>query len=305
MIVFGTEDIAQSACLEGAVIAFGVFDGVHTGHQYLFEKARARAEALQAPFVILSFDKDPDELFRGDVMIKICTNEQRYALLEAQKPACVALLSFTREFASIQPLDFLERVFGNTTPRCVFVGEDFHFGAKGAGSVADMQAWGSTHGMEVCPVALLQAQEKTVCATRIRALLQEGKIQEATELLGHHFVLEGKVYPGRHEGAGFGFKTANLFVAKQQFTVAEGVYAGYAWVNNTRYKAAISMGVSPTFDAAKANCEVHILDFDGDIYGEEIAVEFKEYLRPMIKFDSVDELIATVMSNIQYVRDNL
>ena len=152
----------------------------------------------------------------------------------------------------------------------------------------------------------MSADGKPITATRIRTLLGECKIREANRLLGRPYFLRETVHAGRGEGADMGFRTANFIVAEHDMTLGEGVYAAYATVNGTKCKAAVSVGVSPTFEERTvANVEVHILDFEGDLVGKAIKVEFIEFLRPMIKFDNVDDLIAAVKDNISWVRRNL
>ena len=161
-------------------------------------------------------------------------------------------------------------------------------------------------GCEIHPHQLVSADGAPITATRIRLLLLDCKLDEANRLLGHPYSLRETVQRGRGEGTDMGFATANLQVKPHDRVLGEGVYAAYATVAGTRYKAAVSVGVSPTFEATTtANIEVHILDFSGDLVGQDVTLEFVKYLRPMIKFDSTEELIATVMGNIQWVRENL
>ena len=153
---------------------------------------------------------------------------------------------------------------------------------------------------------LLSLADMPVSATRISALLQRGAIGEANQLLGRRFRIRGRVLPGRGEGRDMGFRTANLVVPQENRVLADGVYGAYAHARGTTYTAAVSVGVSPVFrDETTATCEVHLLDFSGDIYDEEIAVDFDTRIRPMIEFDSVEELIETVKSNIEWIRKNL
>lgn len=300
MRVMGTHKVVESKILQGAVVAFGVFDGIHKGHQFLFEQAKRAAAENNAPFVILSFDIDPDELFAGARLKKICTNERRLSRLEEY--GNLAVLNFTKEFAALAPKDFMDLLFKEATPVALFVGEDFRFGAKASGNVDDLTNWGSACGMQVCPVGLYSFEGTQVSASKIRQCLASAQIEHANALLGHMYSVSGKVIGGRQEGRDFGFKTANLFIEESYFALAEGVYAGYADTKQGRFRAAISLGVSPTFKTAVANCEVHILDFDDDIYEQEIIVSFHSFLRPMMKFSSTEELISTVMVNIEQAR---
>ncbi|MDO5335682.1 MAG: riboflavin kinase [Coriobacteriia bacterium] len=128
---------------------------------------------------------------------------------------------------------------------------------------------------------------------------------ESRKLLGRPYCITESVISGRGEGRDMGFKTANLQIPDQRKAIDDGVYSCYAVVDGRPYRAAVSVGVAPTFENAEANCEVHILDFTGDIYGDTIKVQFMEYLRPMIKFESTEELIATVMGNISHTRETL
>jgi len=215
----------------------------------------------------------------------------------------VVALPFTRDFASLSPEDFLRETFNGHAPAHLHVGLDFHFGSRASGSVADLGEWGAVVGTHIDAHNLKSTDGAPITATRIRKLLGKHDLDEAAKLLGRRFTLVEKVRPGRGEGADMGFSTANLFIKPERRVLGEGVYAAYVTVDGERYRAAVSMGVSPVFkDETDATCEVHILDFSKDIYGEYIEVEFVEFLRPMIKFDSTEELIRTVMGNIEYCR---
>lgn len=286
--------------------AFGVFDGVHLGHQYLLSCAKKTAQYNGGKSIALTFDIDPDEIFHPNRLRKLMSNERRLeALLNSGVDAVVAL-PFTKSFSSLSPEEFLRETFNGYAPSNLHVGLDFHFGAKAAGGVADLAEWGAAVGTHIDAHNLQSADGAPITATRIRLLLMEHDLDEAQRLLGRRFSMVEKVRPGRGEGADMGFSTANLFIEPNRRVLAEGVYSAYATVEGKRYRAAVSMGVSPVFaDKTDATCEVHILDFDQNIYGEYIEVEFVEYLRPMIKFDSTEELIKTVMGNIDYCRSNL
>lgn len=153
---------------------------------------------------------------------------------------------------------------------------------------------------------LLADDGAPVTATRIRGLLGAGRVAEAAELLGRPYALAGTVEPGRGEGRAFGIRTANLRVPDGLRAVGDGVYACWAVVGGQRYRAAVNVGVAATFaDASTATVEAHLLDFDQDVYGQSMTVEFVEWLRPMRVFADADELVATITANIQWVRDNL
>ena len=289
----------------GASCAFGVFDGLHTGHQYLIGQAVGTRPA-GGRAVALTFDIDPDEVFRPAGLKKLSRNADRLQALAASGVDDVVAIPFNERFYTKTPEAFLESAFPKGAPAHMHVGEDFRFGARAAGTVATLEAWGGRVGCQVHPHHLVSADGAPVTATRIRGLLLECRLEEANRLLGHPYVLRERVQPGRGEGADMGFATANLVVKPHDRVLGEGVYAAYATVDGARYKAAASVGVSPTFEASStANMEVHILDFEGNLVGRDIVVEFVKHLRPMMKFDAVEELVAAVTADIAWVRENL
>lgn len=300
-----TKDFDHSI-FEGASCAFGVFDGVHLGHQYLLQCAQNTARATGGKSIALTFDIDPDEMFHAERLKKLMSNETRLDYLAKSGVDAVVALEFNSEFASLSPEDFLQKTFNGYAPAHLHVGLDFRFGAKAAGTVADLARWGAASGTHIDAHNLKSSDSTPITATRIRLLLAEHDLEAAKALLGRNFFIREQIQPGRGEGMDMGFRTANLVMPSNRQVLAEGVYAAYAIVDGIRYRAAVSVGVSPVFaDETKATCEAHILDFSGDIYGSYIDVEFIEFLRPMIKFDSTEELIATVLSNIEYTRNNL
>lgn len=303
--VYNVDEAFDRELLAGASCAFGVFDGVHRGHRFLIDEAKRTACGPGCPSVVLTFDIDPDERFHADRLKKLMTNERRIEALAETGVDAVVVLPFTPAFAAQEPLDFLLETFGQAAPSALHVGSDFHFGARAKGEVCDLHAWAEKRGTKIFAHDLKSADGKPITATRIRLLLAEGRCEEAAALLGHPYSFEGVVRQGRGEGADMGFCTANVELHSMMQTLGEGVYAAWATVDGRRYKAAMSMGVAPTFASATATSEVHILDFSGRIYGDVISVEPVHFLRPMIKFDSVEELIATVQGNIAWVRDNL
>lgn len=305
MTLYIVDNTFDRGLFAGSSCAFGVFDGLHTGHRYLIDQAiDTKAPGMRA--IAITFDIDPDEVFHPNRLKKLMRNADRLAAIESSGVDDVVVFPFTEELFSKQPMEFLDSAFSNGAPAHLHVGEDFRFGARAAGTVETLREWGSGSGCQIHPHHLVSADGAPITATRIRLLLLDCKLDEATRLLGHPYALRETVHRGRGEGADFGFATANLQVKPHDRVLGEGVYAAYATVDGKRYKAAVSVGVSPTFEATStADMEAHILDFEGDLVGQDVTIEFVKFLRPMIKFDSTEELIATVMGNIQWVRDNL
>ncbi len=303
--VYKVDNSFDFSMFTDASVAFGVFDGVHRGHQFLFSEACKTASENGGCVIALTFNIDPDEVFHADRLKKLMTNETRIATLAASGVDAVVVLPFTGEFAAQEPMEFLYSLFKGYAPYALHVGFDFHFGAHAKGNVNDLRVWARQFGTHIYAHDLASYGEKPITATRIRLLLADGKCEEALTLLGHSYSFEGVVTKGRGEGASMGFATANLTLPAMLQTLGEGVYAAWVSIDGVRYKSAMSVGIAPMFADAQATCEAHILDFSGDIYGDVIEIEPVCLLRPMMEFDSVEELIATVKANIEWVRSNL
>ncbi|MDO5118126.1 MAG: riboflavin biosynthesis protein RibF [Eggerthellaceae bacterium] len=307
--LFFCQDIAQlrdyALELSGAVACLGVFDGLHRGHAYLIEQMLSHAEMEHAGSLIITFDIDPDELFRPDALKKLSDNASRIDALMDTSADAVLVLPFTREFAALSPEAFLAVCLEPLSLTGLHVGSDFRYGAKAMGTTCQLEEWGSAHGVTVISHKLLDADGVPITSTRIRCALAEGDIVTANELLGHAYSVSGRVLKGRGEGAKMGIQTANLEVPDNCLAIAEGVYGARACIRDEVFKAAVSVGVSPMFeDVATANLEAHILDFSGDLYGETITVSFLAWLRPMMRFESTEALVSTVKSNIEWVREH-
>lgn len=300
--------VAASDALSSAVCAMGVFDGVHLGHRYLIDASIQHARANGRKAVIVTFDIDPDELFLGSAAKKLMSNEARIETLSDFDADALAVLKFDAELASMEPERFLDSIFSQSAPRAIFAGEDFRFGKDAHGSLQDIGIWATEHGasgLEVCAIGLQELGGQPITSTRIRNLLADGSLDEALELLGHPYVIGGPIVHGRGQGTGFGVSTADLSVPEELMVAADGVYAAYATLGDSemRHIAAVSVGIPPTFeDVAKANVEAHLLDFEGDIYGEKLMLDLRYRLRPMKKFDSVDDLLGAIRADIDETR---
>ncbi len=292
----------DKGCLTGAYCVFGVFDGAHLGHRFIIEKTKEKACKAGKRSYIITFDTDPDALFKRSGFKKIMTDEDRLRALSAMGTDGVVVLDFSK-VRDLSGEDFLDRIIAPNIPDQMDVGYDLRFGRGARSSLDDLVAWGQDHRMRVEGCELLTMDGSPITSTRIRGLLAKGCIQDANALLGHPYSISGDVLHGRGEGASFGIKTANMSIPEDAFILKEGVYAAIAHIEGEAYRAAVSVGVSPTFkEESSANIEVHVLDFDGDIYGKRIEVSFFDRMRDMIRFDDVDELIETIKEDIEHVR---
>ena len=301
---------ARPEHLGRAVVSIGVFDGLHVGHRFLLDAAAAKARELDARLIVVTFDQDPDEFFIPPEQRcgKLLGNESRLELIARYTDALVVSVPASRELFAMEPQAFLDALDAVARPVAVYVGCDFRFGAHAAGTVDDIAAWCAGHGSVCMPCELLERDGAPVTATRIRGLLAAGEVSQARELLaGRAHSVQGVVERGRGEGAGLGFATANVALDEgSPMLPAEGVYGGYGTVCGQRYAAAINVGVARTFEQATALLEAHLLDYGGgELYGQRIEVSFVQWLREPRVFASQDELVATVTSNIEWVREHL
>lgn len=293
-----------------SVCAIGVFDGVHVGHQMLIKAMSDDAAQRNATPVVVTFDRDPDELFCPDKVHKLLTNKGRIAALEGIVPDVLAL-PFNRELAQLDWRAFLDMLH-TLLPglEAIHVGENFRCGARAFGGIPELMTWGVEQDISIVAESLLLEDGVPVSASRIRALLAEGDVKQAAELLTRPFVLTGRVVTGAGRGTGLGFATANVEVDGHFAEMGPYVYAAYAYLDGQRYKAGVSIGDPPTFSPESQTfnpllLEAHLLDFEGSLYGQELSLAFIDKLRPMQRFESKEELIATVMENIAWVRENL
>lgn len=288
----------------------GVFDGVHRGHQALIKVTADDAETRGAKPVVVTFERDPDELFCPEKVHKLLSNKGRIAALESIVPDVLAL-PFTKELASMDWREFLDYLLLRMPElKAIHVGDNFRCGSRALGGIPELTLWGEEHGIQVTAEPLLIVEGLPVSASRIRALLAEGDVKKANELLSRNFVLTGRVVEGAGRGTGLGFATANIEVGGHFAEMGPYVYAAYAHFDHKTYKAAVSIGKPPTFSPITQEFdpmlfEAHLLDFEGNIYGNELRLEFIEKLRPMQRFDSQEELIAVVKSNIAWVEEHL
>lgn len=290
-----------------ASIAIGAFDGVHRGHRELIEATVSDARAHGCRSFVVTFDPDPDVVLRERPSLKLMLTADRLDVLARTGVDGVVVVPFTRELAALDHKAFFALLGRVLDIRTIRVGSDFRLGRGGASDVSVIRAWGAERGIEVFPHDLLRDGGGTICSTRIRSLLAKGCVEEAAHLLGRAHMVRGTVEPGRGEGTGMGFPTANIEVPAGLQMPADGVYEGLALIDGTVWPAAANVGLPPTYAdrTASAHLEANLIGFSGDIYGKDVSLAFTRRIRPSRAFDTVEELIATVEGNIDDVRDNL
>lgn len=297
---------AKPSDRRGAV-AVGVFDGVHLGHQLLLQRTRERAAGGRC--VAVSFEPHPDLVLAREFrplapLTPLPEKHARFAALGVE----LHVLPFTRELAALEPEVFVARhVVAPFAPGWLVVGEDFALGRARSGNVARLRELGPGFGFEVDALPLHVAAGAPVTSTRIRALLSEGKVASAGELLGRPYGFSGLVVGGDRIGRTLGFPTANLRLHDEQHIPAHGIYA--VWVRIAGEQewrmGALSLGVRPTFGGGLRTLEVFLLDWTGDLYGKDLTVAFADWLRPEQAFTGPGPLIAAMTADVAEVRRRL
>jgi riboflavin kinase/FMN adenylyltransferase len=305
------------------VVTIGMYDGVHRGHQALIGEAVARARAMRRPALLLTFDPHPAEVIRPGSHPAILTALDRKAELVAElgvDDMCV--LPFTAEFMRLPPETFTHTVLVEHLHAAqVVVGENFTYGHKAAGNVHTLTTEGRRFGFAVEGIPLADVgtaggggtedrtgEDVAISSTYIRACVAAGDMESAARALGRPHRVDGVVVRGDRRGRAIGYPTANVETPPFTAIPADGIYAGHFVVRErseaggSRRPAAISVGTNPTFQGSRRTVEAYVLDFDGDLYGEHVGVEFAHRLRPMVTFTGVDELVEAMGRDVEQTR---
>ena len=286
-------------------LAIGVFDGVHLGHQQIIRQTIADARQHNALSVVVTFDRHPSAIVAPDrVPPLLYSPAQKLRALAALGADATLTIPFTREFSAQPGEEFIRALVARLAPvQSVCVGQSFVFGRQRSGDVKLLQKLGAELGFNVHGLAAVSLDGEVVSSTRIREALRAGEFSRASQMLGREYALAGLVQRGDALGRTLGFPTANLD-ARGLLVPPHGVYAAHAWVRGTRHRAAVNIGLRPTLQQAAPvlRVEAHLLDFDGDLYGEEMELTFVEKLRDEQKFSSVEALRAQIARDIQAAR---
>lgn len=289
---------------QSSVVVIGVFDGVHKGHQVLLN--RAKEIAAGRTIIALTFDPHPTTVFAPDrAPTMLTTLADRVELLKIHNADQVAVLKFNEKFAAMSPEDFVKSVLiGQLHVGAVVVGENFTYGHKATGNVETLKQAGVENNFEV-DIQELKRDSEVISSSRIRELVIEGNVEKARELLSRPHRLDGVVVHGEKRGREIGYPTANLGKIEGQTIPADGVYAGWLTVGINFWPAAISIGTNPTFEGDRARqVEAYALDQEGlDLYDKNASIEFGWYLRPTVKFDSLDELLLQMKKDCDKARE--
>jgi len=288
----------------GTAVTIGFFDGVHLGHQTLLRRTVEVAKEEGLTPVAVTFDRHPREtLTPSNVPRLLTTIERKVALIEQMGIDTVLVVEFSAEFAKMTAEDFAREVLkeGLQTRHAV-VGANFTFGYRALGTPAMLHELGADLGFTADAVALVELEGRTVSSSSIREALTEGDLDWPQRALGRRYAVDGEVVTGAGRGTGLGYPTANLRTWPRLLLPGRGIYAGRGLVGEGAHVAAIDVGTNPTFGIEPLHIESFLLDFDGDLVGAHMDVEFWSRLRDEVKYDSPDELVAQIADDVERTR---
>jgi riboflavin kinase/FMN adenylyltransferase len=277
------------------VVALGNFDGLHRGHQKLVDEVRRQAQERAGTSVVMIFDPHPPRILRPDKAPPLLmTLDQKIEAFQHAGVDALAIVRFTPELAKWEPELFVETVLLDWLRVAeVWVGANFLFGRDRSGTFTLLRALGEDRGFHVEPIEPVRYKDFVVSSTRIRRLIEEGRVDEAGSLLGHHYFVDGTVIGGDGRGRDLGFPTANL-LTRNELMPADGIYATMAILAQTYHQAVSSIGIRPTIGDDRPTIETFILEGRHEVYGAPMRLAFVKWLRPQMKFDDLAGLQAQI-----------
>jgi len=284
------------------VVAIGIFDGVHAGHQQIIATAKHQGDVT-----VMTFDPHPTSVFAPErTPTQIVNIKDRIELLKKAGATAVDVVNFNKDFSQLTPDQFIEDILiGRFSAEHVVIGENFNFGYKAQGTPKYLTEVGPKYGFGVSIVKLQEDRGSTISSSRIRNLIIDGEIERANELLTRNFYLKGPVIHGEKRGREIGYPTANIGLTPLATIPADGVYAGWLSVGENRWAAAISIGTNPTFPGVRGRqVEAYALDQVGlDLYDQEGKIEFGYRLRDTLKFDGLAPLLEQMKKDCDQARE--
>lgn len=292
--------------LPGAVVTIGNFDGVHLGHREIFRRVKRDAEILGGSSVVITFVPHPVKALGLPRELRLInTYAEKELLIEASGIDCLVTVPFTADFAAIGAEAFVRDILvGRIGIRKLIIGSDYAFGRRREGDVTLLRRLGETLGFEVEVLEQIAGEGIVFSSTAVRRMVAEGDVRGVVRLIGRHFSIGGTVVHGLNRGKDLGFPTANLATEKELIPKA-GVYAVKVKIGTDFYDGACNIGNNPTFDNERESIEVFILDFDRDIYGEDIRIYFIDRVRDERRFAGIEELKGAIARDVASCRSLL
>ncbi|MCX5885501.1 MAG: bifunctional riboflavin kinase/FAD synthetase [Proteobacteria bacterium] len=292
--------------IEKSVLTLGNFDGVHLGHQQIFQRVIERSRELGASSIVYTFEPHPLKILQPERFFPLITTiEEKRGIIEKTGIDILICEDFTPEFALKAPTSFVKEILNERLrAQEIFIGPDYRFGMKREGNAELLRILGKEWDIETVILDNIKLDGIEVRSTTIRTYIQTGKITEAARLLGRFYTLEGEVIRGKGRGKQLGIPTANLKPNKELFP-ASGIFAVWMFLQGKRFPGVLNIGTNPTFRDQELSLEVYIMDFHDEIYGENLRIEFVEKLRDEKTFPDAGALVEQIQRDIGKAREVL
>ncbi len=303
-IIEGIENIQKP--FRNPVITLGNFDGIHIGHQRIFQKVIDTAKRMGGESVAITFEPHPLKVLSPERCPPLITPfRKKMMFMEQTGIEKVLCLRFTKTFSEISPPDFIKTILlERVGAKKIIIGYNYRFGKGKAGTVDSLKKICASFGIDVEVVEAFIIDDIPVSSSKIRELIREGEVEKATKLLGREYLIIGKVIPGTQRGRHLGFPTANLEMTEELYPKT-GVYAVRVEWNHQCFNGLANLGFNPTFQTQILSLEVHLLNFNQEIYGEEIQVSFIRRIRNEVRFSSLQGLIDQIKRDIEWANQNV
>ena len=295
MEIFETLEAIQN--IKPTAVALGNFDGVHLGHQELIRQAVKKAGDAGLKSGVFTFSNHPKDLLPKEKKVKnILVKSDKERIIESLGVDYLFNVPFTRRIMTMSPAAFVEELLlDKFNMKAAFCGFNYHFGHKAQGNPEVLRQMGARHGYEVTEIPPYKIKGEIVSSSLIRTLIASGQVEQCKTYMGRHYAIGGEVVVGNRLGKKLGFPTSNLVIDPSMVTPPNGVYVTCCTYNGVRYPSVTNVGHKPTIGHYNKNVETHIFDFDKELYGKQITVEFLQKTRDEVKFDSVEELSAQIV----------
>jgi riboflavin kinase/FMN adenylyltransferase len=309
-IIFGIDQLRRSFI--NPVVTLGNFDGVHLGHQKIFERLREEAKKIRGEAVVITFEPHPLKVISPQYCPSLLTPfKKKMMLIEKSGIETVLCIEFSLAFSEISPFEFIKKILVEKVKvRKIIVGYNYHFGKRQRGDVRVLKNIGKFFNVEVEVIEPLKIGQTPVSSSKIRELIRNGEVEEASKLLGRTYPIIGKVIKGSRRGHTLGFPTANLEISDELYP-KEGVYAVEILSNEQLFNGLANVGLNPTFVPGRTSeeelfsLEVYIFNFSQNIYGKEIQVNFIRRIRDEVRFESSSQLIEQIRKDVQWAQENV
>lgn len=294
----------EEISLPNSYLTIGAFDGVHRGHRAIIEKMIAEARTQNLPSVVLAFEPHPVFVLTGKEIPRLTMPDERARLLENIGADVVFTQRFTRELSQLSAREYISQLKARLGFSRLFIGYDFALGRGREGDATRLTQIGAELGYTVETVSALGGESGAVSSTQIRKLIANGEVSAATNLLGDFYRMSGEVIRGAGRGKQINCPTANVDYPPQKVAPSNGIYACWARLGDERFMAATNIGFNPTFTPNRTtpSLEAHLLDFDRDIYGETLTLEFVAHLREEVRYSTVEALMTQIAKDVQQTR---